>query len=113
MSPLAELLNSMTPTITISPNNAVSTPGDRVVFECAATGQPGPTIFWEKLHSAHFPTSARVLKSGTLVIDPVTSDEGGIYRCIARNGEGEDYRDVTLEVRGEVVITFNSHYYVW
>ena len=42
-----------------------------------------------------------MLQSGSLVIDPVTSDEGGVYRCLARNSEGEVHRDVRLEVKSE------------
>ena len=76
--------------------------GDTAVFECVASGHPSPVISWEKLISRHFPATGSVLTNGALVIDPVTSDEGGVYRCIAENHLGERVStDVELEVKGE------------
>ena len=79
------------------------------MFECVTSGHPSPIIFWEKLYSQRFPITGSVLTSGVLVIDPVTSDEGGTYRCISTNQLGERvFTDVQLEVKGE------SHYHpVW
>ncbi len=70
------------------------------IFECIASGHPSPTIQWEKLQSTVFPHTAKVLSSGALVIDPVTSDEGGVYRCLAHNSEGEVFSDVRLDIKG-------------
>lgn len=68
------------------------------------SGHPFPAIQWEKLHSPIFPHTAKVLGSGALLIDPVTSEGGGLYRCIARSSEGETYMDVRLDVKGDSVV---------
>ncbi|XP_064396501.1 matrix-remodeling-associated protein 5-like isoform X2 [Halichondria panicea] len=95
------LLTPVVPNVTITPaNTLIKSLGESAIFECTASGFPPSEIRWEKLHSQIFPSTASVLQSGSLVIDPVTSDEGGVYRCIARNSEGEMYSDVRLEVKG-------------
>ncbi len=98
-----DLLTPASPNVTITPaNTLIKSLGESAIFECTASGFPPPEMRWEKLHSQIFPATASVLQSGSLVIDPVTSDEGGVYRCIARNSEGETYSDVRLEVKGEI-----------
>ncbi|XP_077487055.1 cell adhesion molecule Dscam1-like isoform X7 [Amblyomma americanum] len=57
--------------------------GDRAVFECLAHGSPAPKISWKKQDVLINTGSSG---NGTLLIDEVSSSDGGHYICEADNG---------------------------
>ncbi len=98
----AEPSTPVSPNVTVTPDTLAKSLGEAAIFECTVSGHPSPIILWEKLHSPVFPHTAKVLRSGVLVIDPVVPEDAGVYRCLARNSEGETHGDVTLEVASNI-----------
>ena len=94
------LTNSTPPIITLPPTNTEAIVGENITLECAATGHPTPSIFWERVFSRTFPRSDHVLSSGALSIGPVMVADAGRYRCIAENSEGMVQADAIITVKG-------------
>ena len=94
------LTNSTIPIITVPPTNTEVIVGKNITLECAATGHPTPSVFWERVFSRTFPRSDHILPSGALSIGPVTVADGGRYRCIAENSEGMVQADAIIMVKG-------------
>ena len=94
------LTNSTIPIITVPPTNMEVIVGKNITLECAATGHPTPSVFWERVFSRTFPRSDHILPSGALSIGPVMVADGGRYRCIAENSEGMVQADAIIMVKG-------------
>lgn len=92
----------------ISAPNIVSPPLSMVVnesgvasFQCEVKGNPKPKVTWLKQNSS-LPADKRFLPShGGLMITDVTSQDGGMYMCVARNILGEVSSSTILTVQGE------------
>ena len=94
------ITNPTPPIITVPPTNTEIIVGQTVTLDCAATGHPTPSIFWERVFSQMFPRSDHVLPSGAVSIGPVTMTDAGQYRCIAENSEGMMVADAIVTVKG-------------
>ncbi|KFB47498.1 hypothetical protein ZHAS_00015452 [Anopheles sinensis] len=81
-----------------------------VQFHCVATGDPRPTIQWDKdlqyLHAPAAKTNAtseeerfRILENGTLVLTEVHLEDEGRYGCTIGNSAGLKREEVHLIVR--------------
>ena len=87
-----------------SPRNATALVGEKHTFHCEVTGNPKPTVRWERLDRAlesrgH---NYRVLKGGKLRLTRLLMSNRGYYRCLAENRDGiirSNY--VFLDVQGE------------
>ncbi|GAA6102106.1 MAM domain-containing glycosylphosphatidylinositol anchor protein 2 isoform X2 [Tachysurus ichikawai] len=72
----------------------VVNPGQTVSLVCIATGgEPPPTLTWTSV-SEHLPEKS-VLKDGTLTLPAISSEEAGIYSCIASNNVGNPAKKST------------------
>ena len=89
------------PEFTVQPEDITVLNNTAASFNCSAKGNPPPTITW--LHNGERVTpsvrvtihsSDRVIHSnGTLVIDPVTMMDCGVYHCVANNSLGSEESD--------------------
>lgn len=63
--------------------------GDTVLLKCEVTGEPMPTVQWQKNQQDLTPVPGDprvvVLPSGALQISRLQPGDIGIYRCLARN----------------------------
>ena len=92
----------------ISPPSIVAPPKSMVVnesgtasFQCEAKGNPEPKVTW-LIQNSSLPADKRVLSSRAgLMITDVTSQDEGMYTCVARNILGEMTSSATLTVQGE------------
>uniref|UniRef100_A0A3P8VWF5 Roundabout guidance receptor 1 n=1 Tax=Cynoglossus semilaevis TaxID=244447 RepID=A0A3P8VWF5_CYNSE len=95
------------PAFAIRPRNQVATVGRTVTFQCEATGNPQPAIFWQRegseslLFSYQPPqpyTRLSVSQMGSLTITDVQHSDGGVYSCQALNIAGSVITKALLEV---------------
>ena len=56
---------------------------------CQASGQPTPTVTWQKAFSP-LPWKKTTVVNGTLTISNIEKADGGAYACVATNLLGED-----------------------
>ena len=97
----------------ISAPSIVSPPASMVVnetgaasFQCEVKGNPEPQVTWLKQNSSLL-ADKRVVKSrGGLMITDVTSQDGGMYTCEARNILGVMKSSASLTVQGELKFLF-------
>jgi len=79
----------------------VLNPGDTLNVSCAlVAGTPAPAVTWS-LPPAMTSSYDVTAGGGRLVVTSVRREDGGVYRCAARNVVGEDFRVFTIVVRGE------------
>ncbi|XP_068730420.1 uncharacterized protein [Montipora capricornis] len=96
----------------ISAPSIVSPPVSLVVnqtgvasFQCDVRGNPTPQITWLR-HNAYLPPNKRIVQSsGGLMITDVTSRDGGMYTCVAKNILGERNSSARLIVQVGARIT--------
>ncbi|XP_077596344.1 roundabout homolog 1-like isoform X1 [Stigmatopora nigra] len=93
------------PAFALRPRNQVAAVGRTLSFQCEATGNPPPAIFWQRegseslLFSAPQPFSRlSVSQMGTLTITDVQQSDGGLYSCQALNIAGSVITKALLEV---------------
>jgi len=83
----------------------VHKPGDTFNVSCdPVLGTPTPLVTWSRGRGGHLPavTSPRAYVTGSrLIVTSLEVDDGGVYRCTARNVVGEDQRVFRLVVEGE------------
>lgn len=77
------------------PTNQTKLEGEKVQFNCEAKAQPGNvTVKWFREGApvkelASLETRVTIRRDGSLVINPVSSDDSGQYLCEVSNGIGE------------------------
>ncbi|XP_073729712.1 inactive tyrosine-protein kinase 7 [Misgurnus anguillicaudatus] len=84
---------------TLMPEQTTVYQGHTAVFHCQASGDPSPFIQWKlKDKLLHNTPDSRFQKmpNGSLVISDVTSDDTGVYTCIA--GNSCNIRDTTAQL---------------
>lgn len=69
----------------------------RVVLECSAIGEPRPSMMWLEKSSKKL-----VSKLGTLIFDSISSQNQGVYQCIAQNKIGKALKEVTIHIVGNI-----------
>ncbi|XP_044255880.1 protein turtle isoform X1 [Tribolium madens] len=81
--------------IMVPPTNQTKLEGEKVHFTCEAKAQPGNvTVKWFREGApvkelASLETRVNIRRDGSLVINPVNSDDSGQYLCEVSNGIGE------------------------
>ena len=89
------------PSIVSPPVSFVTNETGAASFQCEVKGNPDPQVTWLKQNSSLL-TSKRIVQSrGGLMIKDVTSQDGGMYTCEARNILGARRSSATLTVQGE------------
>nr|XP_008118561.1 PREDICTED: muscle, skeletal receptor tyrosine-protein kinase isoform X2 [Anolis carolinensis] len=90
----------MKPKITRPPSNVKIIEGLKAVFPCTTMGNPKPSVSWIKGENVvKENTRIAILESGSLRIHNVQREDGGHYRCVAKNSLGTAYsKPVILEV---------------
>nr|XP_046228166.1 MAM domain-containing glycosylphosphatidylinositol anchor protein 2-like isoform X8 [Scatophagus argus] len=75
----------------------VVNPGQTVSLVCITTGgEPPPTLTWVSSNDS-LPQRS-VVKGGTLTLPAITSDEAGVYSCVASNNVGNPAKKSTTIV---------------
>ncbi|XP_078697741.1 basement membrane-specific heparan sulfate proteoglycan core protein-like isoform X14 [Branchiostoma floridae x Branchiostoma belcheri] len=77
--------------------------GERVEFDCAASGEPRPLIEWTKV-DGRLPSNAEV-RDGILTIPAVRPGDEGRYKCKASNRFGASEQEVTLSLEAAPTMT--------
>lgn len=77
--------------------------GNTARLECAATGQPTPTIAWKKDGGDDFPAARErrmhvMTDDDVFFIMEVNSRDEGVYSCTAKNDAGIISANATLRV---------------
>uniref|UniRef100_A0A3B4AJ46 Uncharacterized protein n=1 Tax=Periophthalmus magnuspinnatus TaxID=409849 RepID=A0A3B4AJ46_9GOBI len=98
---------SLPPAFVVRPRNQVVGVGRTVTFQCEATGNPQPAIFWQREGSQNLlfsyqppqPSSRfSVSQSGDLTITDAEHSDVGFYSCQALNIAGSVITKALLEV---------------
>ena len=95
------------PSIVSPPVSMVINETGIVSLQCKVKGNPTPQVTWMKQNSS-LPLDKRIIQSrGGLMIRDVTSQDGGVYTCRARNILGVMTSSATLAVQGNLLPNFN------
>ncbi|KAM9846369.1 roundabout homolog 1-like [Aulostomus maculatus] len=98
---------TLPPAFAIRPRNQVVARGRTVTFQCEASGNPQPAIFWQREGSESLLFSYQppqpfsrlsVSQMGSLTITDVQHSDGGFYSCQALNIAGSVITKALLEV---------------
>lgn len=79
----------------VPPTNQTKLEGEKVQFSCEAKALPGNvTVKWFREGAplkevASLETRFTIKKDGSLVVNPVSADDSGLYLCEVSNGIGE------------------------
>ncbi|KAM6907079.1 roundabout homolog 1-like isoform 1-T1 [Xenentodon cancila] len=103
----ATLTVHVPPAFAVRPRNQVVSVGRTVTFQCEATGNPQPAIFWQREGSESLLFSYQppqpfsrlsVSQMGSLTITDVQRSDAGFYSCQALNIAGSVITKALLEV---------------
>ncbi|XP_043950846.1 peroxidasin isoform X1 [Drosophila biarmipes] len=89
------------PEILTAPQSQTIKLGKAFVLECDADGNPLPTIDWEfngVLLTENTPDLQLENENTELVVSSARQEHAGVYRCIARNENGETSLEATIKV---------------
>ncbi|XP_035660696.1 leucine-rich repeat-containing protein 4C-like isoform X4 [Branchiostoma floridae] len=93
--------------------------GDKAILRCKVTACPGAAVLWTTprgmslTSDSEFP-NMHVQTDGTLVIATVTTEDAGLYTCMAVNAFGTAEARVVLKVtRGPTSQAVGIHHFVW
>ena len=89
------------PSIVSPPVSTVVNETGAASFQCEVKGNPEPQVTWLKQNSSLLANKRFVQSSGGLMITDVSSQDGGMYTCAAKNILGEKTSSATLTVQGE------------
>ena len=89
------------PSIVSAPVSLVVNQTGTASFQCEVKGNPKPQVMWLKQNSSLLADKRFVQSSGGLMITDVTSKDGGMYTCVAKNILGGKTASATLTVQGE------------
>ncbi|CAG5110648.1 Oidioi.mRNA.OKI2018_I69.chr2.g5030.t1.cds [Oikopleura dioica] len=77
--------------------------GASMRLECGSSGQPTPDIQWKYMKDGkeqQFPSGMEFLeRNSSLVVESVTTEMGGTYRCLAKNKAGLDVKDFEMSIK--------------
>ena len=80
---------------------------DIASLQCKVKGNPAPQVTWLKQNSSISLDKRIVQSRGGLMIRDVTSQDGGVYTCRARNILGVMISSATLTVQGNLLPNIN------
>lgn len=88
------------PLVTAAPRQYVLL-GDSATLRCNVTGDPEPVVLWRRNGTViDLDENARYSKPmlGLLQFTNATTEDAGVYECIANNAKGGDVTNITLTV---------------
>ncbi|GMR60697.1 hypothetical protein PMAYCL1PPCAC_30892, partial [Pristionchus mayeri] len=99
------------PAFVLRPQDLTVDQGGRAQFECTASGQPNPAIYWSKEGSAsvlfpgHTSSDGRITVSqtGELHLSDVRPHDEGNYICAAINSAGSSVATTSLMITGKTL----------
>ena len=95
------------PSILSPPVSTVVNETGMASLQCEVKGNPTPQVTWMKQNSS-LPFDKRIIQSRDgLMIRDVTSQDGGVYTCRARNIHGVMTSSATLTIQGNLLPNFN------
>ena len=95
------------PSIVSPPMSVVVNETDIASLQCKVKGNPAPQVTWLKQNSSISLDKRIVQSRGGLMIRDVTSQDGGVYTCRARNILGAMISSATLTVQGNLLPSIN------
>ncbi|CAB1447362.1 unnamed protein product [Pleuronectes platessa] len=72
--------------------------GEKLHWECKATGRPRPTYLWLRDGLPLTPKGHVVIMNGDLTIHNVQRTDSGMYQCVAENKYGAIYSSAELTI---------------
>ena len=78
------------PTVTTQPTSQTVTSGATVIFSAAASGNPTPTVKWQRSTDGTNWSDISGATSATYSFTAVAGDDGAQYRAVFTNGVGSD-----------------------
>ena len=90
--------------ISRKPSSVIAEEGRNVSLICQATGQPAPTVMWQKAFS-QLPKEKTTVVDGNLTILNITKADSGAYACVAKNVLGKDSAVAQITVLGKLVFS--------
>lgn len=99
----SSLPHAVMPRFTVQPSPTRAVEGYSAMLHCKATGDPLPTIQWDRNNVLNNfdPQRYRVLENGSLYISEVHRDDDGKYGCTAGNSGGLRRVEASLVVLGK------------
>ncbi|XP_072048586.1 roundabout homolog 2-like [Amphiura filiformis] len=92
------------PIIQYGPSNQTLVIGTEAIFLCQASGTPEPTIEWTndgepvEFSTQRYVSRFSILESGALQVASLRQRDSGVYKCTARNENGETHWSATLDI---------------
>ncbi|KAJ0183614.1 hypothetical protein K1T71_000037 [Dendrolimus kikuchii] len=96
------------PRVSIRPNINDYYEGDRVELECVVSGNPTPTISWQRGANQPLPVSAEQLDE-LFIIESAKEEDSGEYRCIGSNTLGNTYSTTVISIRPKPYVPPRDH----
>ncbi|XP_053330825.1 papilin isoform X2 [Spea bombifrons] len=79
--------------------------GHRARLSCVLDIPPGTPVEWQKDGKPLFSPRHRKQADGSLAVSRVNSDDAGLYTCTVTNGNGQETKQIQLNIKGELKIT--------
>uniref|UniRef100_A0AAQ5YTA2 Contactin-5 n=1 Tax=Amphiprion ocellaris TaxID=80972 RepID=A0AAQ5YTA2_AMPOC len=74
--------------------------GEKLQWECKATGRPRPTYRWLRNGLPLTPQGRLEIVNGELTVHKVQQTDSGMYQCVAENKYGAIYSNAELKILG-------------
>uniref|UniRef100_A0A803VL99 Myosin binding protein C3 n=1 Tax=Ficedula albicollis TaxID=59894 RepID=A0A803VL99_FICAL len=86
-----------------SPDTIVVVAGNKLRLDVPVSGDPTPTVIWQKVNKLLFESEGRVRVEMhedhcVFIIEGAEKEDEGVYRVILKNPVGEDKADITVKV---------------
>ena len=86
--------------VRVSPSHTIVDSGQRAVFNCSVTGYPVISVHWMKNGQTIVGEERLRTTNSALVVSDVRREDGGMYQCVASNGEEVSQGTTELRLGG-------------
>ena len=82
---------------------------NNVILNCIVEGDPVPSVTWKKVDIRNHSTTVYrrfVLENNnrTIVLNKTTTNDTGVYVCVAENRYGKDEKNTSITIAGKHLI---------